>query len=43
MGKHLVICGHGQGRTGYDPGAVNAKLGITEADRKSTRLNSSHP
>ncbi|NQL93498.1 peptidoglycan-binding protein LysM, partial [Streptococcus suis] len=33
MGKHLVICGHGQGRTGYDPGAVNAKLGITEAGK----------
>ncbi|MFM0900226.1 N-acetylmuramoyl-L-alanine amidase [Streptococcus suis] len=33
MGKHLVICGHGQGRTGYDPGAVNDKLGITEAGK----------
>lgn len=33
MGKHLVICGHGQGRTSYDPGAVNAKLGITEAGK----------
>ncbi|GGE26808.1 LysM peptidoglycan-binding domain-containing protein [Streptococcus himalayensis] len=33
MGKHLVICGHGQGRTAYDPGAVNAKLGITEAGK----------
>lgn len=33
MGKHLVICGHGQGRTGYDLGAVNAKLGITEAGK----------
>ncbi|WP_449461172.1 hypothetical protein [Streptococcus suis] len=26
MGKHLVICGHGQGRISYDPGAVNAKV-----------------
>ncbi|MCS4487544.1 N-acetylmuramoyl-L-alanine amidase [Streptococcus sciuri] len=33
MGKHLVICGHGQGRTVYDPGAVNTKLGITEAGK----------
>lgn len=33
MGKHLVICGHGQGRTSYDPGAVNSKLGITEAGK----------
>lgn len=33
MGKHLVICGHGQGQTGYDPGAVNAKRGITEAGK----------
>ena len=23
MGKHLIICGHGQGRSSYDPGAVN--------------------
>lgn len=33
MGKHLVICGHGQGRTGYDPGATNQSLGITEAGK----------
>ncbi|MHA2697032.1 N-acetylmuramoyl-L-alanine amidase, partial [Streptococcus agalactiae] len=33
MGKHLVICGHGQGRTTYDPGAVNTKRGITEAGK----------
>lgn len=33
MGKHLVICGHGQGPTGYDPGAVNQQLGITEAGK----------
>ncbi|HEL1838370.1 TPA: LysM peptidoglycan-binding domain-containing protein [Streptococcus suis] len=33
MGKHLVICGHGQGPSTYDPGAVNAKLGITEAGK----------
>ena len=31
MGKHLVICGHGQGRNAYDPGAVNKGLNITEA------------
>lgn len=30
---HLVICGHGQGRTGYDPGAVNRSLNITEAQK----------
>ena len=30
---HLVICGHGQGRTGYDPGAVNRSLNITEAEK----------
>ena len=29
----LVICGHGQGRTGYDPGAVNRSLNITEAEK----------
>lgn len=33
MGKHLVICGHGKGQSGYDPGAVNRSLGITEADK----------
>ena len=30
---HLVIAGHGQGRSGYDPGAVNRSLGITEAGK----------
>ena len=29
----LVICGHGQGKTGYDPGAVNRSLNITEAQK----------
>lgn len=33
MGKHLIICGHGQGQTGYDPGATNPGLGITEAGK----------
>lgn len=33
MAKHLVICGHGQGQTGYDPGAANGSLGITEAGK----------
>lgn len=33
MSKHLVICGHGQGRTAYDPGAINSKRGITEAGK----------
>lgn len=33
MAKHLVICGHGKGPSGYDPGAVNRSLGITEADK----------
>lgn len=33
MGKHLVICGHGQGQSSYDPGATNSSLGITEAER----------
>lgn len=33
MSKHLVICGHGQGQTGYDPGATNPSLGITEAGK----------
>ena len=30
---HLVICGHGQGKTGYDVGAVNRSLNITEAEK----------
>ena len=30
---HLVICGHGQGKTGYDSGAVNRSLNITEAQK----------
>ena len=30
---HLVICGHGQGKTGYDAGAVNRSLNITEAEK----------
>ena len=30
---HLVICGHGQGRTGYDVGAVNPYSSITEAEK----------
>lgn len=30
---HLVICGHGQGRTGYDVGAVNRSLNVTEAGK----------
>ena len=29
----LVICGHGQGKTGYDVGAVNSSLNITEAEK----------
>ena len=29
----LVICGHGQGKTGYDVGAVNRYLNITEAQK----------
>lgn len=29
----LVICGHGQGKTGYDSGAVNRSLNITEAQK----------
>ena len=29
----LVICGHGQGKTGYDAGAVNRSLNITEAQK----------
>ena len=30
---HLVICGHGQGNTVYDVGAVNRSLNITEAQK----------
>lgn len=30
---HLVICGHGQGKTVYDMGAVNRSLNITEAQK----------
>lgn len=30
---HLVICGHGQGKSVYDPGAVNRSLNITEAQK----------
>ena len=30
---HLIICGHGQGKTGYDSGAVNSSLNITEAQK----------
>lgn len=33
MSKHLVICGHGKGQSGYDPGATNDSLGITEANK----------
>ena len=29
----LVICGHGQGRSVYDSGAVNRSLNITEAEK----------
>ena len=29
----LVICGHGQGKTGYDVGAINRSLNITEAQK----------
>ena len=29
----LVICGHGQGRTGYDVGAINPYSSITEAEK----------
>lgn len=29
----LVICGHGQGKTGYDAGAINRSLNITEAQK----------
>ena len=30
---HLIICGHGQGKTVYDAGAVNRSLNITEAQK----------
>ena len=30
---HLVICGHGQGKTVYDVGAVNRSLNITETQK----------
>ncbi len=30
---HLVICGHGQGKTVYDAGAVSRSLSITEAEK----------
>ena len=30
---HLVICGHGQGRSVYDSGAVNRSVNITEAEK----------
>ena len=30
---HLVICGHGQGKTVYDVGAVNSSLNIAEAEK----------
>lgn len=30
---HLVICGHGQGKIGYDVGAINRSLNITEAQK----------
>jgi len=30
---HLVIAGHGQGKAGYDAGAVNRSLNITEAQK----------
>ena len=29
----LVICGHGQGKTGYDVGAINPYSSITEAEK----------
>ena len=34
---HLVICGHGQGKTVYDVGAINRSLNITE-DQKVREL-----
>lgn len=33
MSKHLVICGHGPGPSGFDPGAGNPSLGINEAGK----------
>ena len=30
---HLVICGHGQGKSVYDVGAINRSLNITEAEK----------
>ena len=30
---HLIICGHGQGKSVYDAGAVNRSLNITEAQK----------
>ena len=30
---HLVICGHGQGKTVYDVGAINPYSSITEAEK----------
>lgn len=30
---HLVICGHGQGKSVYDAGAVNRSINITEAQK----------
>ena len=30
---HLVICGHGQGKTVYDVGAINRSLNITEGQK----------
>lgn len=30
---HLIICGHGQGKSVYDAGAVNHSLNITEAQK----------
>lgn len=31
MAKHLIICGHGQGPKGYDPGAINPRNKTEEA------------
>lgn len=33
MGKHLVICGHEQGPSSYDPGAMNRQMNVTEAGK----------
>ena len=30
---HLIICGHGQGKSVYDAGAVNRSLNVTEAQK----------